>query len=215
LLEGGCSDWFSIQHLVNVENKYVSLTLAAVDAPLVCLGDIYRGNWLPHFTNATPTVFSYALNNYWSPKWAGRKSAELSYRYVLSSGPRFDAAQAARFGREARCPLEIAALKTSDKLPGLRGSLPPGEAGFAGLAPGNLLLTALKPAEDGHGLVARVLETAGHETDGALQFPFLSIASAHEANAVEVSGKSLACDANSIRFHIHPHQAFTVRFVTR
>jgi alpha-mannosidase len=214
LLEGGCSDWFSVQDLVNVENSRVSVTLAVVDAPLVCLGDIYRGRWLPQFTNTAPNVFSYALNNYWSPKWAGRKSAQLSYRYLITSGPRFDAGQAARFGRAARSPLEVAALKSSDKLPGLRGELPPGEASLVTLAPDNLVLTALKVAEDGHGLVVRVLETAGQEMDGDLGFPFMKVASATEANAVEVRGKALANSASDVRFHIRAHQALTIRVTT-
>ena len=97
---------------------------AVVSAPLVCLGDIFRGRWPRTFTNDVPTVFSYALNNYWSPKWAGRKSAELTYHYAITSGPRFDSTAAARSGRETRCPLEIAELKSSDKLPASRGILP-------------------------------------------------------------------------------------------
>jgi hypothetical protein len=215
LLEGGCNDWFSVQHLVNVGDASASISVAVVDAPLVCLGDICRGRWLPQFTNSSATVFSYALNNYWSPKWAGKKGGELRYRYVLTSGCQFDSAQAARWGREARFPLEVAALKSSDKLPGLRGKLPPSEAGFATLAPDNLVLTAFKAAEDGEGLVARVYETGGRESDGVLTLPFLEVTSAKEANSVEVPGTTLKHDANSIRFHIHPNQVLTLRLRAR
>jgi hypothetical protein len=215
LLEGGCSDWFSVQHLVEVEDATASVCLATVEAPLVCLGDICRGSWLPGFTNSTPVVFSYALNNYWSPKWAGQKGAELHYRYVLTSSPRFDASRSARFGREARSPLEIAAIKSSDKLPDLRGQLPPAEAGFVRLTPDNLVLTALKPAEDGQGLVARVLETGGQHADGVLELPLLTIASAKAANSVEVPGKSLKSDAHSVYFHINPNQVLTLRLSTK
>jgi hypothetical protein len=211
LLEGGCNDWFSIQHLVNVEDRAASISVAAVDAPLVCLGDIYRGRWLAQFTNVSATVFSYALNNYWSPKWAGKKSAELKYRYVITSAARFDPAGAARFGREACSPLEVAALKSSDKLPGLRGTWPRAEAGFARLSPDHLVLTALKAAEDGQGLVARVLETAGQEADGLLELPFLNVSSAKEANAVEVPGRALMINAEGVRFHIKPHHFVTLR----
>jgi hypothetical protein len=215
LLEGGCSDWFSIQHLVNAEDGACSISLAAVDAPLVCLGDICRGRWPAQFTNTSATVFSYALNNYWSPKWAGRKSAELRYRYVITSGAHFQSVACARWGREARVPWEIAALKSSDKLPGLRGRLPGTEASLASVSPENVLLTALKPAEDGEGLVARVLETGGQETDGVLKLPLLAANGAREANAVEVSGNNLKSDANGVHFHIKPYQVLTVRFGTR
>jgi hypothetical protein len=215
LLEGGCNDWFSIQHLVNVEDGAVSVSVAAAEAPLVCLGDIYRGWWLPQFTNASATVFSYALNNYWSPKWTGKKSAELQYRYVITSSARFEPGRSARWGREACSPLEIAALKSSDKLPGLRGTLPPAAAAFATLSPDSLVLSAFKAAEDGQGFVVRVLETAGHESDGLLELPFLDVTSAKEANAVEVPGTSLKHDANIVHFHIRPNQVLTLRLTTR
>jgi hypothetical protein len=215
LLEGGCNDWFSIQHLVNVEDGTGSVAVAAVDAPLVCLGDIYRGRWLPQFTNASPTVFSYALNNYWSPKWAGKKSAELQYRYVITSSARFEPGRSAPWGREACTPLEVAALKSSDKLPGLRGTLPPAAAGFATLSPDSLVLSAFKAAEDGQGYVVRVLETAGRESDGLLKLPFLDVTSAKEANAVEVPGKPLNHDARGVHFHIQPNQVMTLRLTAR
>jgi hypothetical protein len=214
LLLGGCNDWFSIQHSVNVESAAGAVNLAAVDAPLVCLGDICRGKWLPQFTNTSPTVFSYALNNYWSPKWAGKKNAELQYRYVITSGPRFDPAGTARAGREARFPLEAAMIKSSDKLPGWRGSLPPGDASFVRLLPANLMLCALKPAEDGKGIVARVLETAGQGTEGTLDLPFLRIEAAREANAVEVAGKPLVCDRSGVHFRMEPNQVATIRLAT-
>lgn len=215
LLEGGCSDWFAIQSVVNVEDGSASVDLAAVDAPLVCLGDINRGRWAPQFTNHTPVVFSYALNNYWSPKWAGKNSAELSYRYVITSGPPFDPAQAERFGIETRCPLEVAELKKSDKLPGLRGTLPPGKASFASLSPAGLAMTAFKCAEDGQGLVVRILEIAGLEADGILKLPRMTIVSAREANAVETPGKKLEIGQNSVRFHIHPHQILTMKLMVK
>jgi len=215
LLEGGCNDWFSIQSLVNTEGSGISVSVAAAEAPLVCLGDIYRGRWLPWFTNISSTVFSYALNNYWSPKWAGKKSGELRYRYVLTSGSKFDPGLSARFGREARCPLEVAALKSSDKLPGLRGTLPPDQASFADLTPDNLVLLAFKAAEDGQGQVARLLETAGTEANGLLRLPFLTVNSAKEANAVEVAGKSLESGPDGVHFHIKPHQVLTLRLATK
>lgn len=215
LLKGGCSDWFAVQHLVNIEDDKTSVSLATAEAPLVCLGDINRGYWAPQFTNRSSTVFSYALNNYWSVKWAGKKEAELHYRYAVTSGPRFDPAQDTRWACELRSPLEVAALKSSDKLPGLRGKLPVGQAALASVEPGNVMLTALKPAEDGHGIVVRLLEAGGREAEGTIRLPFLHIDSAREANAVEVTGKSLPNDGDSVHFHIKPHEILTVRISTR
>jgi alpha-mannosidase len=185
--------------------------LAAVDTPLVTLGDINRGRWLPRFTNHSATVFSYALNNYWSAKWAGKKSGRLICSYAITSGAGFDAVRSSRFGREARALLETAELKNSDKLSGARGTLPRAEAGFATLTPENVVLTALKPAENGGDLIARVLETSGQGGQVALNLPFLRLSGARKADAVETPGEALQSDSNSVRFHIGPCQALTLR----
>ena len=215
LLEGGCSDWFAAQHWVNVEGANASVNLAVVDSPLVCLGDIYRGRWAGRFTNSSPTVFSYVLNNYWSSKWAGAKSWELLNRYVITSDRHFDPARSARLGLEAGCPLEISELMASDKLPRSQGTLPAGQASFATLTPDNLVIIAFKAAEDGQGLVVRIFETAGQESDGVLRLPLMKIASASEANAVEVPQKPLEHDVHNVHFHVRPHQILTVTLLTK
>ena len=104
LLEGACMDWFSMQQVVNAQDTALSVDLAIVDSPLVCLGDINRGRWPRKFTAASSTVFSYILNNYWSPKYGGIKSVELLNRYAITSAAKFEPAAAARFSREARLP---------------------------------------------------------------------------------------------------------------
>ncbi len=214
LLEGACSDWFSVQDLVNVCDARGSANLAIVDSPLVCLGAIDRGRWPRWFHSPSSAVFSYILNNYWSPKWKGKKSGVLRNRYVITSGPRFDSAQALRFGRQARQPLEVAQLKSSDKLARTLGTLPPGEASFINLKPPNLLMTAFKAAEDGQGLVVRVLETAGRQTEGVLKLPFLKVTSARQANAVEAPGARLENDDSGVHFEVKPHRVVTLKLTT-
>jgi hypothetical protein len=215
LLDGACSEWFVSQGWVNADDGKASVDLIVVDAPLVCLGDIYRGRWPRRFAKRSPSVFSYALTNCWSAKWAGEKSGEFVYRYAITSGRRFDPVRAARLGRAARCPLEVSEVKPSDKLPGSRAALPPAQASFMSLAPENLVATAFKPAEDGEGLVVRLLEIAGRESEGVLRLPFLTPLAASEASAVEVPGKALKCDASGVHFAIKPYQALTVRLTMK
>jgi len=214
LLEGGCAEWFSVQQVVNTEDGTASVDLAIVDSPLVCLGEIYRGRWPRQFTSSSSTVFSYILNNYWSPKYGGKKSVELVNRYAITSGTQFEPTQTARFGREMRFPMEVAELKTSDKLPGIRGSLPPAQASFVTVSPESLLVSALKAAEEGEGLIVRVQETAGQACEGLLNLPFAGVSSAREASAVEVPGRPLANDKNGVRFQILPNQVLTIRLKT-
>jgi hypothetical protein len=60
-----------------------------------------------------------------------------------------------------------------------------------------------------------VYEAGGKAADGTLTLPWVNIASANEANAVEVNGKPLDADAHRVRFHIEPHRVMTIRVATQ
>ncbi|MBZ5586891.1 MAG: hypothetical protein LAQ30_32835, partial [Acidobacteriia bacterium] len=211
LMEGGGSEWFNAQHWVNVEDADAAMGLATASAPLVALGDIVRGRWPRRFAPASSAVFSYALTNYWSSKWAGRKTGEFAYAYAITSAPKFDPGQMMRFGYEQRNPLEVSEIKASDRLPDQKGPLPPDQASLAALAPESLMLTAAKGAEDGAGIVFRVMEIAGKDAEAKLTLPWSEIRSAHEANSLEIAGAALPHDAHTVSFHIGPHEVRTIR----
>jgi hypothetical protein len=214
MLLGGCNEWFAPQNWVNVEDGNAAMTLAVVDAPLVSLGDINRGRWPARFEKSSATVFAYALNNYWFTNTPAGQSGEFVFRYALTSGNRFDPQAVARFAREARTPIEVSHLRASDKSlehEPVTDSLPPGGASLVEVAPDNVVVSALKGAEDGDGIVLRVQEIAGRPADGRITLPSITISSAREASGVEVPGKNLEADAHSVRFSIKPHQVLTIR----
>jgi hypothetical protein len=215
LLAGGSVEWSAVQDAVSVEDGGGAVTLAVVDAPLVSLADINRGHWPDHFLKTSSSVFSYAMNNYWFTNTPGGQSGDFVFRYAVTSGRRFDPVEAARFGREARTPLEVEELGSHDKLADAKGKLPAGQASLASIAPDNLMINAIKGAEDGQGLIVRVYEAAGQTTDGTLTLPWTDVAQANEANAVEVNGKQLESDAHNVRFHLEPHRVMTIRVTVR
>jgi alpha-mannosidase len=208
---GGSVEWSAVQDAVSVNDGNNSMTLAVVDAPLVSLADINRGHWPDHFIKSSATVFSYALNNYWFTNTPAGQSGDMTFRYAITSGGKFDAAEATCFGREARAPLEISQLRASDKLAGAKGRLPAGAASLASVEPAGVIINSLKGAEDGKGMIVRVYEAAGQAADGTLTLPWVNIAAANDANAVELTGKRLESDAHTVRFHIEPHQLLTLR----
>lgn len=82
---------------------------------------------------------------------------------------------------------------------------------MAALAPDTLAISALKGAEDGDGLVIRVAELAGKETDGTLTLPWATVGSARSANSVEVAREPLGHDTHTVRFHLKPFEVVTLR----
>jgi len=72
---GAGHEWFSAQHWVTVEQDGVAATVMPLDAPLITLGDINRGEWPEKFENRTGSVFSYVMNKllgYELPRRPGR-----------------------------------------------------------------------------------------------------------------------------------------------
>ena len=65
LLPGAGREWFSVQNWVSASQGGVTATIVPVDAPLVTLGDIVRGNWPTEFGKRKGTIFSYVMDNYW------------------------------------------------------------------------------------------------------------------------------------------------------
>jgi alpha-mannosidase len=75
----------------------------------------------------------------------------------------------------------------------------------------NAVVSALMPAEDGHGVIARVYEAAGHPTaDVKLHFA-TSVADASEVNLMEEKIHSVAVENNSINFALRPFEIKTFR----
>jgi alpha-mannosidase len=156
-------------------------------------------------------VFSYALTNYWSSKWAGRKVGDFDYHYAITSAPTFDPAPLTRFGYEQRNPLEVSEVKDSDKLETQKGPLPADRGSLATVAPASVIVTAVKGAEDGEGLVFRLMEIAGRDARGTLTLPWTTVGSAARATSVETPGAPLEHDAHTISFGLKPHEVLTVR----
>jgi len=81
------------------------------------------------------------------------------------------------------------------------------------LEPATLLLSAIKPAEDGDGVIVRVLEIAGAPTRATLRFGF----PVRDAQAVRLDESSIdgvvARDGNTIRFDVPAHALRSVRIV--
>ena len=83
---GAGHEWFSVQHWVSVQANGVSGSVLPLDAPLITLGDIDRGQWLDSFGERRATIFSFVMNNYW----------EDNYLAARGDIPAFDISSRAR-----------------------------------------------------------------------------------------------------------------------
>ncbi|MFP5207923.1 MAG: glycoside hydrolase family 38 C-terminal domain-containing protein [Acidobacteriota bacterium] len=213
---GAGHEWFSVQHWVSVEQNQRSATVMPLDAPLVTLGDIYRGAWPAQFGHRPGTIFSYAMNNYWSTNYNAEQSGHLRLRYLITSAASTDAAALSRMGWDEATPLELDLVTRQDK------ALPPPppahagviEASYLNLNDPDLLVEDWKPAEDGNGTILRLLDLGGAKRKVNVQTPLLDLQEAIETDAVERDQKELQrIGPHAFEVTIHPHQIVTVRLV--
>ncbi len=211
-LAGGCREWYTGGHWSRVSGGGMSAAVIPLDAPLVTFGDINRGLWPEKFEPRSATIFSYALNNYWHTNFPRVQSGEFHLDYVLTSGATLDPAALSRLGREALTPLESGELTGNDKV-GLRGSLPETAGSFLSLSGDGVEMETLKPAEDGNGYIARLVETAGHSGTARLASGLLRIDRAWKCNAVEDNQQEIAARGNGVEVAMTPHSIATVRLL--
>jgi alpha-mannosidase len=158
-LPGTTRDWQTVQHWVEAANLESAVVWSPVEAPLVQFGDINTGKWLKKLELANSSVFSYAINNYWMTNFKASQGGKLVFRYALTSRlGGSDPAAAARFGWEVHTALLALWLPEKGG-----GSLPPTTMSFLNIDQPNVIIQAVKPAEDRSGLIVRLREVAGKD----------------------------------------------------
>jgi hypothetical protein len=213
MLKGAGLEWFSVGHWVKASAGDWELAIVPVDTPLVTLGDINRGVWPRKFDPKNSTIFSYVYNNYWHTNYRAEQGGEVTFRYVMKSGPSLDPEELARFGRAAMTPLEIGQIIDNDKVDNPGRPLEPGPTSFLQLDAGDVVVENWKTAEDNNGTIIRLLETGGHASRARLNFPLFTVKQAWISNAVEEDQKEIPVTESALEVSLAPHEIMTLRFV--
>ena len=210
-MPGAGKEWFSVQHWVACRQDGATVGLVPVDAPLVTLGDIWRGTWPKEFGQRPCTIFSFPMNNYYFTNYAAAQGGKFTYKYVFTSGADLPPAHLSRFGWDAMSPLETDEIIPNDKEISWQGPLASTQDSFLRVDQPNVVLVTWKRAEDQKGTILRFVEIGGKEESVRLKSPLLKISSAWECNAMEVNQQSLPVSADGISFSVKPYQIVTVR----
>jgi alpha-mannosidase len=87
----------------------------------------------------------------------------------------------------------------------------PLEHSYASVTPENVILTAIKKAEDDNGLIFRVFEWAGKQSDVTFTVP-TGATSATETNLMEKpQGSPLPVASNKVTVPISPYEILSIR----
>ncbi len=141
-----------------------------------------------------------------SPKWPDPNADMGHHEFIYSIYPHagtWREAGTVRRGYELNTPLMAIAAQTH------AGALPPVQS-FVSIEPGNVIVTAMKKAEDDDGLIIRFYEFAGKETQVSLRLP-PGATRAMETNLMEKEERALEIGVNS-RIVI-PTRAYEIKTV--
>jgi alpha-mannosidase len=160
-LPGTTRDWHTVQNWVEIAGAKQSIVWSPVEAPLIQFCDINTGKWLKKLDITNTRLYSYAMNNYWMTNFKASQGGTLVFRYSITSRPGgADSSKSTRFGWEVHTPL--AAFWLPDKT---EGALPGTAVSFFTVDKPNVLVQAVQPAAAGRGIIIRLREVAGLDTE--------------------------------------------------
>ncbi len=152
-LPGACRDYLYAHNWVDISGPEFGLTWVTLDSPLVepgamtdeSLGASGTRIWKTKL-RPSQTLFSYVANNYWHTNYKADQEGWVTLRYAIRPHGKFDAAEAKRLGLELSRPLfAVPADSSSPPVTSLFRTEPP-----------DVIVTSLRPSEDGRALMIRL-----------------------------------------------------------
>ncbi len=161
-IPSACKNWFTLNRWADVANEKYGVTWVSLDAPLVQVGGL-TANLLNSQSNPdawsrkvgpTQKIYSWAMNNHWGTNYRAFQEGPHTFRFLLRPHPGYNPAEASRLAISASQPLLPAPAWEygMDAVPRLKLDSP------------DIIVTALKPSDDGKAIIVRLWGAAGRET---------------------------------------------------
>ncbi|MCC6231026.1 MAG: hypothetical protein IT580_00165 [Verrucomicrobiales bacterium] len=166
-MPSACKNWLTIGRWAEIANADFGITWVTLDTPLIQLGGL-TANLLNSQTNPdvwrktiepTGKIYVWAMNNHWGTNYRAHQEGATAFRFVLRPhrGRTTDAANS-RFATAFSQPLVV--------VPG-RGT-PPSSQSLLTVEPDHVLVTALKPSDDGKAWIVHLLGASGSESEATV-----------------------------------------------
>jgi alpha-mannosidase len=165
-MPSACKNWLTIGRWADVANRDFGVTWVTLDAPLVQLGgltatllnsqanpEIWRKKIDP-----TQKLYCWAMNNHWGTNYRAYQEGPVVFRFALRPHRESTPAEATRLATSLSQPLVAAPA---------RGAAPPA-ASLLRVEPESVLVTALKPSDDGRAWIVRLFNASGNAADAKI-----------------------------------------------
>jgi alpha-mannosidase len=165
-IPSACKNWFTVGRWADVSNDTFGITWVTLDAPLVQVGGL-SANLLNSQSNPdvwrkevgpTQKLYAWAMNNHWGTNYRAWQEGPHVFRFLLRPHRGYDPAAAARIATAAGQPL----------LPVAARGAQPVTSPFTEVSTQDVMLTGLKPSDDGKALILRIWGAAGKDAQVTL-----------------------------------------------
>jgi hypothetical protein len=223
---GSNTNYYAVQHWANVSNPDVGITLSAVESHLLEFGGLWPCYVSQAHHGATPAgfgqpfvkpeqvtkghMYAFVLDSNFRTNFQPVQQGDILFRYSLTSskGPQANSDNR-NFGWAVHNPL-IGVVTN-----GARNGPFEDRMSFCRLDQPNVLLVTIKRAEDGQGVIVRLIETDGKQGAVTLTLPAVAIGTAWQTNIVEENQTELEAADHSVTVPVRPFGISTVRVQLR
>ena len=166
-LPGACKNWFEVERWADVSNDKYGITWVTADAPLLELGGLTANlprkqpnpNAYMKHIEPSATFYSWVMNNHWHTNYRAYQEGEVTFRYFIRPHKAYDPVEAARFGIEATEPLIAVPARSAKPL-----------ASRLQVEGEGVLVSAMKPSDDGHAIIVRLYGASGKDATARLNW---------------------------------------------
>lgn len=219
---GSNSDYYTMQHWASVSDGEMGVTLSSVEAPVIEFGGLWPGYVSEAHHAVTPPgfghpflkpgdlkrgyMYSYVMANNFRTNFQPVQVGERLFRYSITTHEGdWKEGKVYNFGWAFQNSL-IPICMNGKKERSLSAS-----HSLCQIDQPNVLLLALKQAEDGNGLIVRLMEVEGKDSEVMVRLPFLTIKRAYQVNLVEENEKVLPAQQHGVVVRVKTFGIMTIR----
>ncbi len=223
---GSNTNYYAAQHWANVSDGNFGITLSPVESHLFEFGGLwpnycsqahhgidppgYGADFVKPEQVTKGHMYAFAMSSNFRTNFQPVQQSEILFRYSLTSHESdWQDGDCARFG------WAVANHFIIDDVRGKKdGPLAPDTMNFCSVDKPNVLLTALKLAEDGDGIIIRLIETQGKATTVSIRLPHIEVTDAKETNLVEENKSRTTFAGHEIQANLEAFGITTIRVKT-
>jgi hypothetical protein len=202
-LPGSSRDWVTVESFAKIDGGDKGATLYCPDAPMVQIGNFNYAKKSRQVTKReNPLLLAWPLNNYWETNFRASQPGYIELNYCFRSHGPFTVQAAYKEGRKVATPLEIhPAINCDTEISGK----------FFEVDGDDIEILHAKPAEDGNGMVFRVVNLSDKEISGRISVPSKKLKNAYLTTPLEEAQTELSIINNAAELLLPPRRITSLR----